>query len=257
MSATLAGRHALITGAGSGIGAAIAARLAAAGARLTLVGRRAEPLERTRAALAAPSSHGIECADVSEEAAVRRAFEAAAKVRGTIDILVNNAGVAPAAPAARTSLELWNSTLATNLTGTFLCSREFVLLLPRDAAGRIVNIASTAGLKGYPYVAAYCAAKHGVIGYTRALAVELARRPVTVNALCPGYADTGLLDEAVANIVRATGRTEEEARAELARSNPQGRFVQPAEIAEAVHWLCLPQSAAITGIALPIAGGES
>jgi NAD(P)-dependent dehydrogenase (short-subunit alcohol dehydrogenase family) len=257
MNGTLAGRHALITGAGSGIGAAIASRLAAAGARVTLIGRRVEPLERTRAGLAVPSDAGCECADVADEAAVRRAFESAERARGTIDILVNNAGVAPAAPAAKTTLELWNSTLATNLTGTFLCSREFVLRLPREASGRIVNVASTAGLKGYPYVAAYCAAKHGVIGYTRALALELARRPVTVNALCPGYADTGLLDEAVANIVRTTGRTADEARAELARSNPQGRFVQPAEIAEAVHWLCLPQSSAITGIALPIAGGES
>jgi NAD(P)-dependent dehydrogenase (short-subunit alcohol dehydrogenase family) len=131
------------------------------------------------------------------------------------------------------------------------------LQLPRDAAaGRIVNVASTAALKGYAYASAYCAAKHGVLGYTRALAAELANRPITVNAVCPGYTETPLLEDAVANIVRVTGTTANAARAELARSNPQNRFIQPDEVAEVVHWLCLPTSASITGLAVPVAGGE-
>ena len=187
---------------------------------------------------------------------MQRALAAAVAARGPITILVNGAGLAQSAPATRTTLALWNDALAVNLTGAFLCSREFLLQLPRERPGRIVNIASMAGLRGYGYVSAYCAAKHGLIGYTRALALELARRPVTVNAVCPGYTETPLLDEAIANIVRTTGRAAAEVRAELVRTNPQGRFVQPAEVAEAVHWLCLPEAAAITGTAIPVAGGE-
>jgi NAD(P)-dependent dehydrogenase (short-subunit alcohol dehydrogenase family) len=254
----LVGRHALVTGGGTGIGAAIAARLAAAGARVTLVGRRAEPLDATLATLGDDHRrHGRALADVVDEAAVRAAYDAAEAERGTVDILVNNAGLAQSAPAAKISLEFWNRTLAVNVTGTFLCSREFLARLPKDRPGRIVNVASTAALKGYAYVSAYCAAKHAVLGYTRALAAELARRPVTVNAVCPGYTETPILAETLANIVRTTGRSEAEARAELAKSNPQGRFIQPAEVAEAVHWLCLAESASVTGLAVPVAGGET
>ncbi len=275
MSGALAGQHAFVTGGGTGIGAAVALRLAQAGARVTVVGRRAEPLVATVRVLEgaggteaghasdgrapAPASDaaiGHALCDVADESSVRSAFAAARDARGHVSILVNCAGLAQSAPAAKTTLDLWNTALAVNLTGTFLCSREFLGQLPKDAPGRIVNVASTAGLKGYAYVSAYCAAKHGVIGYTRALAAELARRPVTVNAVCPGYTETPLLDEAVANIVKTTGRSQAEARAELARSNPQGRFVTPAEVAEAVHWLCLPESAAVTGLAAPVAGGE-
>jgi NAD(P)-dependent dehydrogenase (short-subunit alcohol dehydrogenase family) len=255
MSGTLAGQHALVTGGGTGIGAAVAVRLASAGARVTAVGRRAEPLDEIVRSLPSGAA-GHVTADVADEAAVRHAFAAAREARGAVTILVNCAGLAQSAPAAKTSLALWNAAIAVNLTGTFLCSREFLAQLPKDVPGRVVNVASTAGLKGYPYVSAYCAAKHGVIGYTRALAAELARRPVTVNAVCPGYTETPLLDDAVANVVTTTGRSAAEARAELARSNPQGRFVQPAEVAEAVHWLCLPESASVTGLALPVAGGE-
>ncbi|MFO1402613.1 MAG: SDR family NAD(P)-dependent oxidoreductase [Steroidobacteraceae bacterium] len=251
---TLTGQHAFITGGGSGIGAAVAVRLAAAGARVTIAGRRREPLEHVVATLGA--GHGSACADVADESQVQRAIAAAGAERGPVTILVNGAGLAQSAPATRTTLALWNDALAVNLTGAFLCSREFLLQLPAERPGRIVNIASTAGLHGYGYVSAYCAAKHGLIGYTRALAVELARRPVTVNAVCPGYTETPLLEEAIANIVRTTGRTAAEVRAELARSNPQGRFVQPAEVAAAVYWLCLPEAAAITGTAIPVAGGE-
>lgn len=254
MSGALTGQHAMVTGGGTGIGAAVAARLARAGASVTVLGRRAPPLQATVEAIGADAGHVL--ADVADEAAVRAAFAAARAARGVVTILVNSAGLAQSAPAARTPLELWNTALAVNLTGTFLCAREFLVQLPKDAPGRIVNVASTAGLKGYAYVSAYCAAKHGVIGYTRALAVELARRPITVNAVCPGYTETPLLDAVVANIVQATGRSEAEARAELARSNPQGRFIEPAQVAETVHWLCLPESASITGAAVPVAGGE-
>ncbi|HKT72692.1 MAG TPA: SDR family oxidoreductase [Steroidobacteraceae bacterium] len=254
MSQILENRNALITGGGTGIGAAVAHRLARAGALVTLLGRRVEPLAATAAQLG--SGHGYVVADVADEAAVREAFIQARAARGTVKILVNAAGLAQSAPAAQTSLDLWSRAIAVNLTGTFLCSRELLGQLPKTVEGRIINIASTAGLRGYSYVTAYCAAKHGVIGYTRALAQELARRRVTVNAVCPGYTQTPLLGEAIENIVRTTGRSAEEARQDLVRSNPQGRFVQPAEVAEAVYWLCLPEASSVTGTAVPVAGGE-
>lgn len=258
MSGALAGQHALVTGGGTGIGAAVAKRLARAGARVTLVGRRERPLADTLAALDAPEgAAGSVQADVTDEAAVRRAFEAAQSARGVVTLLVNNAGGAPSAPVQKTTAELWQHVIATNLTSAHLCSREFLARLPKETAGRIVNVASIAGLKGYPYVTAYCAAKHGVVGYTRALALELARRPVTVNAVCPGYTATELVTGAVETIARTTGRSADEALAELVRANPQGRLVQPEEVAETVHWLCLPQSSSVTGAAVPITGGEA
>jgi NAD(P)-dependent dehydrogenase (short-subunit alcohol dehydrogenase family) len=251
----LAGQHALVTGGGTGIGLAIAQRLVRAGAAVTVAGRRAAQLEDAVRTLGGAGA-GYVTLDVTSESSVREGFAAASTARGPVTILVNNAGLAQSAPASRTSLELWQDALAVNATGTFLCTRELLARLPKGASGRIVNVASTAGLKGYPYVSAYCAAKHAVVGYTRALALELARRPVTVNAVCPGFTETAILEESVANIVKTTGRSVEEARAELAKSNPQGRFVQPAEVAEAVHWLCLPESASVTGVVVPVAGGE-
>lgn len=253
----LTGQHALVTGGGTGIGAAVAARLARAGAAVTIAGRRAAPLEAVVAELvAAGGVAGCVSVDVTVEDSVRAGLAAAASARGAVTILVNNAGLAQSAPASRTPLQLWQDALAVNATGTFLCTREFLAQLPKGASGRIVNVASTAGMKGYPYVSAYCAAKHAVVGYTRALALELARRPITVNAVCPGFTETAILEESIANIVKTTGRTEEDARAELAKTNPQGRFVQPAEVAEAIHWLCLPESASVTGAVIPVAGGE-
>lgn len=258
MSGALAGQHAIVTGGGTGIGAAVARRLAHAGARVTVVGRRERPLAETLASLGvAPGAAGFVQADVTDEAAIRQAFDAAHAARGVVTILVNNAGGAPSAPVQKTTAELWSQVIATNLTSTHLCSREFLGRLPKDTSGRIVNVASIAGLKGYPYVTAYCAAKHGVVGYTRALALELARRPVTVNAVCPGYTETELVAGAVDTIARTTGRSPDEARAELVRANPQGRLVQPHEVAEAVHWLCLPESRSVTGAAVPITGGEA
>ena len=258
MTEALTGQHALVTGGGTGIGAAVARRLKRAGACITVIGRRAAPLARLVAEFGGlgPRHAGCVTADVTDEATVRAAFATARDARGPISILVNNAGCAQSAPATHATLEHWNMTLAVNLTGVFLCTRELLAQLPNDMSGRVVNVASTAGLKGYAYASAYCAAKHGVIGYTRALAAELARRNVTVNAVCPGYTETDLLEDAIANIVKLTGRSDAESRTLLARNNPQGRFIRPEEVAEAVYWLCLPESDAVTGIAVPVAGGE-
>jgi NAD(P)-dependent dehydrogenase (short-subunit alcohol dehydrogenase family) len=253
MSGRLAGRHALVTGGGTGIGLATARRLSEEGARVTVVGRRVEPLD----AAAATLEDGFAVvADVTDETAVDAAFTAAEARFGPVEILVANAGAAPSAPLARTTLDLWNGAIASNLTGTFLCFRRALPSMTERAFGRIVAVASTAGLKGYPYVGAYCAAKHGVVGLVRAAAAETARSGVTVNAVCPGFTDTELVDRSVEVIVAKTGRGRDEARAALAASNPQGRLIAPAEVAEAIVWLCLPQSGSVTGTAVAVAGGE-
>lgn len=251
----LSGRHAVVTGGGSGIGAAIAQELARQGATLTLVGRREQALRDTCAGLPG-SGHGICVADITDHAGIASAFAEAAAARGPIGILVNNAGAASSMPVSKTSAELWRDMLAVNLDGTFNCTQAVLAGMQQAGWGRIVNVASTAGLVGYAYVAAYCAAKHGVIGFTRALALEVARQGITVNAVCPGYTDTPLLDGAVNNIVSKTGRSSDDARTALAASNPQGRLVQPDEVAHTVAWLCLPASQAIHGQAVPVAGGE-
>jgi NAD(P)-dependent dehydrogenase (short-subunit alcohol dehydrogenase family) len=195
--------------------------------------------------------------DLADAESTTAAFAAAAKALGPVTILINNAGQAVSAPISKTDLALWNQMLAVNLTGTYLGIQAVLPGMLQAGWGRIVNIASTAALKGYPYVAAYCAAKHGVLGLTRALALELAKKPVTVNAVCPGYTETDIVREALANIQAKTGRSEAEARAELVKQNPQGRLVQPAEVANAVLWLCLPGSESITGQAIAVAGGET
>jgi NAD(P)-dependent dehydrogenase (short-subunit alcohol dehydrogenase family) len=194
--------------------------------------------------------------DVTDEASVRGAFSAARERHGPIDILVNNAGQAESAPFGKTELALFQRMIAANLTGTFLCAREALPDMLARGAGRIVNVASTAGLVGYAYVSAYCAAKHGVVGLTRALALETAKRGVTVNAVCPGYTETDIVRDAVANIMHKTGKSEDEARAALTARNPQGRMVQPDEVADAVLWLASPAAAAITGQAVSVSGGE-
>ena len=251
----LQGRHAVVTGAGRGIGAAIAVSLAAAGARLTLVGRNRKPLDELCASLpGGPHSGAI--ADVADPAQVQAAFEAARSARGPVALLVNNAGAAESAPFGRMSLDLWQRMLSVNLTGTFLCTQAALPDMLAAGWGRVVNIASTAGQKGYAYASAYAAAKHGVIGLTRSLALETARAGVTVNAVCPGYTDTDLLQASVRNIVERTGRSAEAARAELAAANPQRRLVQPAEVAEAVLWLCGEAAAAINGQSISVSGGE-
>ncbi|MNM91284.1 putative ketoacyl reductase [compost metagenome] len=259
-SRSLIGKHALVTGGGRGIGAAIARQLLGEGASVTLLGRDAATLDATVTTLQAhrlgDASVGAVCADIADPASVEAAFAAATSARGPITLLVNNAGQAHSAPFGKTDLALWQRMLDVNLTGTFLCTQAALPAMLGAGWGRIVNVASTAGLIGYGYVSAYCAAKHGVIGLTRALALELAAKGITVNAVCPGYTETDIVRDAVANIVGKTGRTEDQARAELAARNPQRRLVQPDEVADAVAWLCRPSASAITGQAVPVAGGE-
>jgi len=247
------GRHALITGGGTGIGAAIAARLSEMGARITVVGRRPEPLEEVADGLDGAQPVPF---DVTDEAAVEEGLKTATERFGPVDVLINNAGAADSSPFTRTTPDAWRAMLDVNLTGAFLMSRAVLPGMVERGWGRIVSIASTAGLKGYAYVAAYCAAKHGVIGMTRSLALEVAQKGVTVNAVCPGYTETELLSESVANIVDKTGVSEDEARAQLLESNPQGRFVSPEEVAEAATWLMSSNAGAITGQAIVVAGGE-
>jgi NAD(P)-dependent dehydrogenase (short-subunit alcohol dehydrogenase family) len=253
--APLSGLHAFVTGAGSGIGAATARELARAGARVSLAGRRPGPLQETALALGAQAG-AVAQMDITDEAAVAAGIDAAMRAHGAIDILVNNAGQAASAPFDRVDRSQWDAMLAVNLTGAFLVTRAVLPEMAQRGRGRVIMIASTAGLTGYAYVAPYVAAKHGVIGLTRALAHEYARSGVTINAVCPGFTDTPLVDRSVETITAKTGRTAGEARAALAKGNPQGRLVRPEEVADAVVWLASPAAAAINGQAIAVAGGE-
>lgn len=248
------GKHALVTGGGSGIGAAIALALVEQGARVTVLGRRMEPLQ----ALVAqhPDALHAVCADIADAEQVAAAVQDAQSRFGPVHILVNNAGQAASAPFLKTDAAQWQQMLNVNLNGTFHCTQAVLPQMLQAGWGRIVNVASTAGLAGYAYVAAYCAAKHAVVGLTRSLALEVARKGVTVNAVCPGYTETEILRESIANVVAKTGRSEDEARAEFAKGNPQGRIVQPEEVADAVRWLCGESASSITGQAIAVCGGE-
>jgi NAD(P)-dependent dehydrogenase (short-subunit alcohol dehydrogenase family) len=254
----LSGQHAIITGGGRGIGAAIATELARLGANLTLMGRTLETLVARRDELLLEHEREIATitVDVADPTSIERGFAAAHEALGTASILVNNAGTAMSQPFRRTTPEQWQRMLDVNLTGPALCANQVLGGMLDAGYGRIINIASTAGLKGYAYVVGYTAAKHGIIGMTRALALELATSGITVNAVCPGFTDTDLTAASVETIVSRTGRTPDEARAELAAFNPQGRLIEPWEVARTVGWLALPESSAITGQALVVAGGE-
>jgi NAD(P)-dependent dehydrogenase (short-subunit alcohol dehydrogenase family) len=251
----LDGKHALITGGGTGIGAAIARTLAQAGAAVSIAGRRSEPLEAMAAEL--PRAKAI-VADVTSEADCMAMAGAARAAHGPIDLLIANAGAAESAPIGKLDLAHWERMIDVNLTGAFLSVRAALADITRGNAlgSRVVFVASTAGLKGYAYVAAYCAAKHGLVGLARALAAELAPRGVTVNAVCPGFTETPLLEASLANIAANTGRSRAEAAADLKHLNPQGRFITPQEVAETVLWLCTPAAQSITGQAISVSGGE-
>jgi NAD(P)-dependent dehydrogenase (short-subunit alcohol dehydrogenase family) len=255
MSGTLAGRHAVITGASRGIGAVVAAELAACGARVSLLARDAASLGQVCAGIGAERSLAL-LTDITDAASVQEAFRCARERFGPVHILVNNAGQAASAKFTKTDPALWNRILAVNVTGTYLCSFEAVPDMLREKFGRIVNIASIAGLRGAPYVSAYVTSKHAVIGLTRSLALEYARENLTVNAVCPGYTDTDMVREAIANIRAKTGRSEAEALAALVATNPQGRLVTPAEVAQAVLYLVNPGAESLTGQSIILAGGE-
>jgi len=243
----LSGNRVLITGGGSGAGSDLARGFAGAGAEVVIVGRRMEPLAAVAAGL--PRTRAV-MGDVTDEADVARIF----RESGPCDIVIANAGAAESGPFGRTSLADWHAMIAVNLTGVFLTFRDG--LNQMQGWGRLIAVASTAGLKGYARVAPYTAAKHGVVGLTRALALEVARKPITVNAICPGYLDTPMTDRSVAVIAEKTGRSLAEARAALEATSPQRRLIQPMEVTATALWLCAPGAEGVNGQAIAISGGE-
>ncbi len=250
----IAGNHALVTGGGTGVGKAIALALAGTGVNVTICGRRQATLD-----LVAEANPHIQAVtvDVTDEGAMAKLHETAKAQGGPFDIIIANAGMAGSAPAHKTTLANWQRTIDVNLTGAFLTVKGALDDMAKRGTGRVVFIASVAGLKGYGYVAPYVAAKHGVVGLMRALAVELAKTGVTVNAVCPSFVETDMLEESIQRIMQKTGRSEAEARASLMVANPQDRFVQPEEVAATVLWLCSDGAASITGQAISVSGGET
>jgi NAD(P)-dependent dehydrogenase (short-subunit alcohol dehydrogenase family) len=252
-SDSLQGRHALITGGGTGIGAAAAASLNAAGARLSLLGRRLEPLQAVAEHLGGTA---IQC-DVTDPTRIRAAFDEARAANGPIDLLIVNAGIAESAPFHRMTRESWDRIIATNLTAAFDCAQAAIGDLLKSDNGRLVFVASVASLRGVPYAAHYAASKHGLLGLTRSLAAEYAKTNLTVNAVCPGYVDTPMTDQSVARVSEITGRSEQDSRSAITQMNASGRLVDPAAIGNVIAMLCLPLSRDINGAAITIDGGTA
>ena len=244
----LTGKSALITGGGSGVGAELALTLADAGAKVWIAGRSEDRLKKITGEHS-QISHVV--ADVTDEKSVQDMFAAC----GPVDIIIANAGASESAPFTKTELDAWQRMISVNLTGVFLTLREGLRQVP-DRRGRLIAIASTAGLKGYAYVAPYAAAKHGVVGLVRSLALEVAMSDITVNAICPGFLDTEMTDRSIANIMEKTGMDDDKARAALTGNNPQGRLIQPVEVAETVLWVCSDGAASVNGQAISLSGGE-
>ncbi|TFL19790.1 SDR family NAD(P)-dependent oxidoreductase [Jannaschia formosa] len=251
---SVAGRHVVVTGGGTGVGRAMTEAFAAAGATVTAMGRRDGPL---REVAAGHDGIGWATCDVTDRAAVARAFETAREERGPVSVVVANAGAAESMPFARLSPEQLSAMLAVNLGGVVNAWQAGLDDMTAAGWGRLIAVASTAGLKGYAYVTAYAAAKHAVVGLTRSLALELGESGVTANALCPGFIETPLLDRSIATITEKTGMDAAQARASLMRGNPQKRFIQPGEVAGAALWLCSDSAGSVNGHALAISGGET
>ena len=246
------GKHAFITGGGHGIGGASAEVLAANGAKLTLTGRNMEKLEAMAAKLPGAEARKL---DVTEEDAVKRVITEAAASLGAIDILINNSGIAETAPFLRTSADMMRRIMEVNLIGAHICTQQVLPAMIEAGWGRIVNISSLAGLTGQPYISAYCASKHAMVGLTRTLALEVAKKGITVNAVCPAYVETGMVERGVENIQKITGMSEDDARGELAKKSPQARIIEASEVSATVGWLCLPGAESITGQSIAMAGG--
>ena len=247
------GRHALVTGGGSGIGAATARALAAEGAQLSLLGRRREPLF----ALAEEIGGAAITCDVTDRGDMARAFAEAREAYGPIDLLILNAGIGDSAPFIRTERETWDRIIATNLTALFDGAQLALPDLLEGEDKRLVIVASVAGLRGAAYAAPYVASKHGAVGLAKSLALEFAKTGLTVNAVCPAFVDTPMVVESATRIHRATGRSEDEARAALAAMNANGRLVTAEEVADSIVHLCRPSSRSITGACITIDGGTT
>ena len=251
--AVLSGKHAIVTGGGSGIGAAVARSLANMGARVTIMGRDRAKLESQVAKM--ENAFAVVC-DVTDEQSIAKAFKSAREKAGDAHVLVNNAGQSKSEKFSDTSRELWDRLIAANLTSTFLCTQQVLPGMLAAKSGRIVNIASTLGVKGAARMTAYTAAKHGVVGLTRALALETIKSGVTVNAVCPGFTDTDMTEQGVRELMDAKRIGREEALGMITRVIPRGKLTTPEEVASTVSWLCSPDASAVTGQAIEVSGGE-